>query len=1167
MKLPHFFLFFVLIPFIGISQNQPRLVPQINFESGLDEVLSSGSQNAFLVISGDKYTLVDQSSKIQLGTLIFDAGSWGAQGVGKTRFWGDSSILISTGREIKITDPIKGTIDTFFNALLYPEMVENFIPLPNSEHKVLIHTKTYPMDKDSNVSAFELGETVKYQPANNCKLYLYNALTKKIEASTATPYLFTTFSNQLNKGKLLAGTLQGDVIAIDSLLNQQKLFHAFDTTVHSIISCGEYIACIPALAHRFVNNKVKDGGESIYFFKNSNRQKVITFKKQEPEGKNLSSIGASANIFRAFYKPTAHSMLVNYGFSRLVYIDLSNFDTTHLKVASNVAKFYCFDNYKDNLLAATSETLNIFSSAEKQELFNLKHQKFLPVFKPFDEKNSYKTLQRMYDAQGNYHIVAYKYDYSADTIIIYSSNKTQPTTIACRWCKFSLDVKNNLLIAKKNRNAKVFKLPFSKLQKRLYTINFESPPPVFELVFTTENIDREKRFSSVYNVQQLSPQHFLVIAKYYKNKKPATRVAILSTNNTFLFDKKGYTPNPSNHFVERSPTGKYIALNYKKGNKQVLEVWDWKAGKKVYSQKFSKKKDLQHFTFDKTQDVLWYGVQSYTPSQDIDIAIYAVDVNAPRPKATPKFNDNRFFSFEIDMQNDRMAFEAYADIYLAQLSTQKILWQKTPQNSYFKIQHLPNGFAYANKTELHTLLNSNHYLYFTSYGNKQPVEIANNYLYKGSKQAINNLAFVYRRKSFLPADYDIYFNRPDKVLQLSGSENEEYNTLISEAYGKRSRKVASVSLDELLTQSPKLEISNKSQLPIAVNQKYITLNIKAQSKNPIIRLHIIANGVPIYGKNGLPLEKQSTLTLSPKIELQSGANVLQVYVEDEKGIISPTETVNIVANYEYTPKTYFIGIGIDEFVDSTQNLSYSVKDITDLNTAFKEKLGKQLISYTFTNAAVKRDKVAQLKTILHKTNVNDRVIISYSGHGLLDKEFNYYLSTTDIDFKKPQVDGLPYTILENLLDSIPARQKLLMIDACHSGEVDKEAINNMEVVLGDSTNNLAQGSKSGIELLVDAPKVGLKNSFELMQELFVDVGRGTGTNIISAAAGTQVAYEKGNLKNGVFTYCILQMLKEKPNCTLQELKDFVSTEVEKLTNGLQKPTSRSETVGFNWQVW
>lgn len=37
--------------------------------------------------------------------------------------------------------------------------------------------------------------------------------------------------------------------------------------------------------------------------------------------------------------------------------------------------------------------------------------------------------------------------------------------------------------------------------------------------------------------------------------------------------------------------------------------------------------------------------------------------------------------------------------------------------------------------------------------------------------------------------------------------------------------------------------------------------------------------------------------------------------------------------------------------------------------------------------------------------------------------------------------------------------------------------------------------------------------------------------------------------------------------TITQLKDFVSTEVEKLTNGAQKPTSRRESLEFDWRIW
>jgi hypothetical protein len=95
----------------------------------------------------------------------------------------------------------------------------------------------------------------------------------------------------------------------------------------------------------------------------------------------------------------------------------------------------------------------------------------------------------------------------------------------------------------------------------------------------------------------------------------------------------------------------------------------------------------------------------------------------------------------------------------------------------------------------------------------------------------------------------------------------------------------------------------------------------------------------------------------------------------------------------------------------------------------------------------------------------------------------------------------------------------------------------------------------------------MKNSFELMQSLFVNVGRSTGATIISAAAGTQFALERGDLKNGVFTYSILEAMDKNPTMKISELKKTVGERVEQLTNGLQKPTSRNETIAVDWSLW
>ena len=97
-------------------------------------------------------------------------------------------------------------------------------------------------------------------------------------------------------------------------------------------------------------------------------------------------------------------------------------------------------------------------------------------------------------------------------------------------------------------------------------------------------------------------------------------------------------------------------------------------------------------------------------------------------------------------------------------------------------------------------------------------------------------------------------------------------------------------------------------------------------------------------------------------------------------------------------------------------------------------------------------------------------------------------------------------------------------------------------------------------------KLGMKNSFELMQSLFVNVGRNTGAVVISAAGGTQFAYEKGELGNGVFTHCVLEEMNTD-HLAVSKLQAEVSAKVSDLTAGLQVPTARSEIKEVDWEVW
>ncbi|MEO5947012.1 MAG: caspase family protein [Chitinophagaceae bacterium] len=417
---------------------------------------------------------------------------------------------------------------------------------------------------------------------------------------------------------------------------------------------------------------------------------------------------------------------------------------------------------------------------------------------------------------------------------------------------------------------------------------------------------------------------------------------------------------------------------------------------------------------------------------------------------------------------------------------------------------------------------------------------------------------------------DVKYNRPDKVLEAIGNTDTALIKSYRKAFEKR---IKILGIDTTAFRAgysiPEADFANRDAIEYEQQKGVLKLIIKGKDITyKLDRFNVWVNEVPVFGQRGISIRKRKRNDFDTTINLtlSQGENRLETSITDVNG----TESYRMPLTVNYAPAVKqkeslrFIGIGIDQFNDSQYNLEYSSKDIRDLAKKLKEKYKDDIIIDTLFNENVTIEKVKALKKALLNTNENDMVIIAYSGHGMLSKDYDYYLSTYSVNFQNPEENGLPYDELENLLDSIPARKKLMLIDACHSGEVDKEegiAMNKIADSLGLSKGIIIEDNTTQTQQL------GLKNSFELMQSLFVNVGKSTGATIISAAAGNQFALERGDLKNGVFTYSILEAMEKNPTMKISELKKIVGERVEQLTNGMQKPTSRSKTIAVDWSIW
>lgn len=452
--------------------------------------------------------------------------------------------------------------------------------------------------------------------------------------------------------------------------------------------------------------------------------------------------------------------------------------------------------------------------------------------------------------------------------------------------------------------------------------------------------------------------------------------------------------------------------------------------------------------------------------------------------------------------------------------------------------------------------------------------------YFSSKDVTNSIYFVKGNKTYSFDQFDLQFNRPDIVLDRLGNSSPSLIESYRKAYQKRLRKMGfdPTNFENVFRlNAPEITIIDGSESIVETNQPNYKLKFTATDQlYNLDRYFITVNGVPIYGIKGKKfntISKQSEIIIN--VPLSEGENIIKVSALNEKGVESYQEQIDIYYKpiKPTKPNLYLITIGVSNFKQADFNLRYAHKDAADIAKLFESKRLNygSVKTFLLQNEFATRENILKLRKELLNTRPDDQVVLFIASHGLLDDNLDYYLATYDIDFNNPSARGLRYDELEGILDSIPARQKLVLIDACHSGEVDKEETELTEATKISDSHITSRGFKA---LKSKENSIDLKTSFELMKELFADLRRNNGSIIISSASGTELAYETATIKNGVFTFAVIEGLQKfnadfdrNKTITAGELRNYVVKRVSDLTNGRQNPTSRNENIDYDFTVW
>ena len=692
-----------------------------------------------------------------------------------------------------------------------------------------------------------------------------------------------------------------------------------------------------------------------------------------------------------------------------------------------------------------------------------------------------------------------------------------------------------------------------------------------------------------YNLQNRKPESFRTIFSYqpvingfllspddntmaiFGNGDSAVSIVDLKTG---IFIKKLSTPGPETLklLVEAksaafSPDGKYLSVCFNTSKTYVWHTATWRlafenalVGNIGYAQgaytNFTA--DSKHLIINTFSGLKVYNTQPFGIFSEgiLSVKGYSLPINRP-------------CNYAAIIRDDILYFE--------HLITNKVV-KSIPVKPYM-VSHVsakPDGKIGV------TLINGQFFILnpetgeddimLVSEGDNSIIKTHENY-YKVNKEGYDLVTFRIGNKAYPFEQFDAIYNRPDLVLKKLDCTDEDLMALYKKAHEKRLAKIGiSAATANDLTRVPTCKILNKNNLEAITKSPTENLSLSFKDQSGLASYNIWVNNVPLYGKKG-KIIKGTAMKAEAVIDLVYGVNKIQVASRNKQGIESLMETVYI-ENIAETPKPklYLVTIGTSEYLDAKYNLNYAAKDANDLSTLFKSNdnnVYSEVLTKNISDQTVTTAEVISLKSFVAGAGINDVVIVFVAGHGVLDDQFNYYFATHPMVFNNPKLKGLIYEDLESLLDGITAKKKILIMDTCHSGEIDKEDVFFSEE---DATpdENVSFRSAGAV---VETKSTGISPS-KVMNELFNDLRRGTGATVISSAGGAEYALESDEWKNGLFSYCMLSGLKngyadmnDDGEIHLTELQTYTVEKVKALSQGKQVPNSRVQNLELDFRIW
>ena len=262
-------------------------------------------------------------------------------------------------------------------------------------------------------------------------------------------------------------------------------------------------------------------------------------------------------------------------------------------------------------------------------------------------------------------------------------------------------------------------------------------------------------------------------------------------------------------------------------------------------------------------------------------------------------------------------------------------------------------------------------------------------------------------------------------------------------------------------------------------------------------------------------------------------------------------------------KNYALVIGIDKYPASIAGippLKYAVKDAQ----ALKEVLSKkdyEVVSLIGQDAK-RQNIIIELTRLARIIRPQDSVLIYFAGHGVrckLGERSHSFWLTHYASLPQLETEGIRLLHVLDYINDIPAKRKILILDHCHSGNVEfQQALVGKVRAASDATTIQR-------DLF---PKTEFENAVK---------NRGA-EGLVVLAAARDAAHEIPGLEHGILTYLLLEALNTNKADThapadgklsVDELKDYLDKNISSLATKYgvtQEWVGIFRGVNLNWNL-